>query len=76
MPRLTAAATRGVRCRRERRGKTVTYQRSTLMAVSVTQVACTDTCGEKSGLDGPSAGDCRLPQRLSISSAYRSAPGG
>lgn len=44
---LTAAATRGVRWRRDRSGNMVTYHRSTLMAVRVMQVAWTETCEAK-----------------------------
>ena len=43
MLRLTASARRGVRRCKARSGNTVTYQRSTLMAVRVAHVACTET---------------------------------
>lgn len=55
MPRLTANARRGVRRCRARSGNTVTYQRSTLMAVRVAQVACTDTW------EGRELGVCPTP---------------
>lgn len=60
MLRLMASARRGVRRCRARSGNTVTYQRSTLMAVRVAHVACTETWeGRERGVWPPAgSGSC------------------
>lgn len=55
MLRLTARASRGVRRCRARSGNTVTYQRSTLMAVRVAHVACTETWKSQELSVGPAS---------------------